>query len=123
VLLPKRILILEDEYFIAADCAKEVVRHRMAVIGLFETVESALQTLAHDNPDGAIVDLKVQEVMAFEVIEALQDRGIPLVIYSGYDQVMLPKHLAEIVMVQKLATPKEVVLTPLECMAGAATSA
>jgi ActR/RegA family two-component response regulator len=116
VLLPRRILILEDEYFLAADCAKEVARRGMAVIGPFGAVGPAMQILANDTPDGAIVDVKVQEVMAFKVIEALRDRGTPLVIYTGYDRTMLPKHLGEIVMVEKPTSPEETVLTLLDCM-------
>src|SRR5262249_4789164 len=85
VLLLRRILILEDEYFLAEDCAQEIVRRGMEVIGPFGTVEPALQALADEPPDGAIVDLKTQEGMAFEVVEALRDRGTPFVIYSGYD--------------------------------------
>jgi ActR/RegA family two-component response regulator len=118
--LPRRILILEDEYFIAADCAKEVVRRGMAVIGPLGTVEPALQILTDDTPDGAIIDLKIQEDMAFKVVKALQDRGTPFVIYTGYDLTVLPNHLADIVRVEKPATPEEAVLTLLECMADAA---
>jgi ActR/RegA family two-component response regulator len=109
-------LILEDEYFLAADCAKEVARHGMAVIGPCEAVEPALQILANDAPDGAIVDLKVQEEMAIKVIEALQDRGTPFVVYTGYDQTMLPKHIGEIVIVEKPTPAEQTVLTLLDCM-------
>jgi ActR/RegA family two-component response regulator len=116
-------LILEDEYFLAADCAQEVVRRGMTVIGPFGTVEPALQILVDVPPDGAIVDLGVREGMAFKVVEALRDRGTPFVIYSGYDQTALPKHLADIVTVLKPAPPKEAVLTLLECMADAAIRA
>lgn len=115
--IQKRILILEDEYFIAADCAQEVIRQGMQVIGPVTTLDEALQALVDDRPNGAIIDLKVQDDdLALTVIEALREQGIPFVVYTGYGGALLPKHLPEIITVEKPLSAQNVVVTLLECM-------
>ena len=115
--IQQRILILEDEYFIAADCAREVIRQGMQVIGPVPTLDEALRSLVNDRPNGAIIDLKVQDdELALNVIEALREEGIPFVVYTGYGGVLVPKHVPEITTVEKPLSPQNVVLTLLQCM-------
>ena len=92
----KRILILEDEFYLAEDCAQEVVRHGMQVIGPVMNVEHALQALARDGLDGAIVDLNIKKRLAFDVVQALKDRGVPFVVFTGYSKLAFPEPLADV---------------------------
>jgi ActR/RegA family two-component response regulator len=82
----KRILILEDEFYLADDCAQEVVRHGMQVIGPVFNAEHALQALARDGPEGAVIDLNLKERLAFDVVQALKDRAVPFVVFTGYSR-------------------------------------
>ena len=113
----KRILIVEDEYYLAEDCAQEIVRHGMQVVGPIGKVESALQTLAQDGPDGAIIDLNLQGELAFKVVQALRDRGVPFIVYTGYSKLAFPERLAETVIVEKPMGVKDAVLKLMECLA------
>jgi len=112
----KRILIVEDEYYLAEDCAQEIVRQGMQVMGPIGSVESALQAVAQDVPDGAIIDLNLQGELAFKVVQALRDRGVPFVVYTGYSSLAFPVQLAEIVTVEKPTSAAEAVLKLVECM-------
>ena len=111
----KRILILEDEFYLAEDCAQEVVRHGMQVIGPVMNVEHALQALARDGLDGAIVDLNIKKRLAFDVVQALKDRGVPFVVFTGYSKLAFPEPLAETVVVEKPLSASHAVLK-LDCM-------
>jgi ActR/RegA family two-component response regulator len=112
----KRILIVEDEYYLAEDCAQEIVRHGMQVVGPIGKVESALQTLAQDGPDCAIIDLNLQGELAFKVVQAVRDRGVPFIVYTGYSKLAFPVQVAGIVTVEKPTSAAEAVLKLLECM-------
>jgi len=114
----KRILIVEDEYYLAEDCAQEIVRHGMQVMGPIGNVERALQALAQDGLDGAIVDLNLQGELAFKVVQALRDRGVPFVVYTGYSRLAFPVQLAGIVTVEKPTSAAEAVLRLVHCMTG-----
>jgi ActR/RegA family two-component response regulator len=105
-------------YYLAEDCAQEIVRHGMKAIGPIGSVESALQTLAQDGPDGAIIDLNLQGELAFKVVQAVRDRGVPFVVYTGYSRLAFPAQLAGIVTVEKPTSVAGVVLKLLQCMAG-----
>jgi ActR/RegA family two-component response regulator len=113
----KRILILEDEFYLAEDCAQEVVRHGMQVIGPVMNVEHALQALARDGLDGAIVDLNIKKRLAFDVVQALKDRGVPFVVFTGYSKLAFPEPLAETVVVEKPLSASHAVLKLMECLA------
>jgi len=114
----KRILIVEDEFYLAEDCAQEIVRHGMQVIGPIGNVESALQTLAQDGPDGAIIDLNLQGELAFKVVQTVRDRGMPFVVYTGYSRLAFPVQLAGIVTVEKPTSAAEAVSKLVQCMTG-----
>ena len=113
----KRILILEDEFYLAEDCAQEVVRNGMQVIGPVWKAEHALQALARDGLDGAIIDLNLHQRLAFDVVQALRDRGVPFIVYTGYSKLAFPERLAETVIVEKPMGVKDAVLKLMECLA------
>ena len=90
----------------------------MQVIGPARSVESALQALGQDDPDGAIIDLNLQGELAFMVVQAVRDRGVPFVVYTGYSRLAFPVQLAGIVTVEKPTSAAEAVLKLVECMTG-----
>jgi ActR/RegA family two-component response regulator len=113
----KRILILEDEFYLAEDCAQEVVRHGMQVIGPVYNAEHALKALARNGPDGAIIDLNLKGRLALDVVQALKVRGVPFVVFTGYSKLAFPEPLAETVVVEKPMSATHVVLKLMECLA------
>jgi two-component SAPR family response regulator len=112
----RRILILEDEYFLADDCAKAVARCGMQVIGPFADAANALQALKGNHPDGAIIDINLRGVMAYPVADVLQDRSVPFVFYTGYVELNLPKRFANVIRVAKPESPGIAVRELLKCI-------
>jgi ActR/RegA family two-component response regulator len=59
----------------------------MQVIGPVWKAEHALQALAQDGPDGAIIDLNLHQRLPFDVVQALRDRVVPFIVYTGYSKL------------------------------------
>jgi DNA-binding NarL/FixJ family response regulator len=112
----KLILILEDEYFLAEDCAQEVVRAGMHVLGPFHNRESALEALSSRHPDGAIIDVNLAGQSALIVAELLQSRGVPFAFYTGYDVTSLPGRFHGVPSVRKPSSPEIAVQKLVDCM-------
>jgi hypothetical protein len=80
----KFILIAEDECLIAMDLAEEVAASGGKVVGPVGSVDDALDIVATTPLDGAILDLKLRDQMAFPVADALAARHIPFIFETAY---------------------------------------
>ena len=88
---PYRVLVVEDEFYIADDMAIALRRIGAEVIGPVPTRERALAALEKDGPiDAAVLDVNLRGTPVFSVAEALQERGVPFVFATGYDEAALP---------------------------------
>lgn len=91
----RRLLVVEDEYFLAAELAEALKAEGAKVIGPASSVDDALDLLDDtDQLDGAVLDLNLQGEMAFPVADALMERRIPFVISTGYDRSAIPPRYA-----------------------------
>ena len=80
----KRVLIVEDDNILAITLAEEFAAEGAEVIGPAATVTDALDVIARNDLDGAIVDINLRGKAAFPVADALADRHIPFVFATGY---------------------------------------
>jgi DNA-binding NtrC family response regulator len=87
-----RVLIVEDEYFIADDCATLMHRSGLDVIGPVATVEDGLALIG--DADAALVDINLGGQSSYPLLEQLVQRAIPTVIYTGYER--LPQRYAHL---------------------------
>ncbi|MDO1582987.1 response regulator [Rhizobium oryzicola] len=78
------------------------------VVGPFGRVTQALETIHHTELAGAIVDLNLKGEYSFPVIDALQARGVPVIICSGYaDLPDMKDKLAFLPLLPKPWSPDE----------------
>jgi DNA-binding NtrC family response regulator len=81
----KRILVVEDEYFLADDCATLIKSAGFEVVGPLSSVEEALELISGGCMfDGALLDVNIQGTTVFPLLDALLERGTPVAIYTGY---------------------------------------
>lgn len=97
----RRILVVEDEYFIAVDLVKRFEEEGVLVVGPACTIDDALDLIDSEHFDGAVLDLNLSGEMAFPVADALRARAIPFVFATGYDRGIIPKRYADIVSFEK----------------------
>lgn len=93
----RRILIVEDDAFIAdslRDCLESV---GAVVVGPVASVAAAIAVVEGADPlDGAAVDVNLNGERAFSVADALAARGVPFVLMTGYGAESIPARYAEV---------------------------
>ena len=111
-----RILIVEDEYFIADDMAAALRLRGAEVVGPVGTVEDATRFVAEGEFDCAILDMNLRGDMAYPVADRLSEAGIPFIIATGYNSASLPERFSGIPRVEKPVDP-ELVLAAIAPLA------
>lgn len=88
VLGVRRVLVVEDEYLIAADLAEWLAGCGIGVVGPAGSVEDALKLVETEGAriDGGVLDVNVGDQRVYPVADALAARGIPFVFATGYDE-------------------------------------
>jgi len=86
------LLVVEDEYLIAADLTASLESFGVEVIGPAASVEEALSLAGQnsDRLDGAVLDINLRNECVYPVADLLTARGIPFVFTTGYDAVAVP---------------------------------
>jgi DNA-binding response OmpR family regulator len=97
-----RVLIVEDEYYLADEARSILANIGADVLGPVATVLAARE-LINSSPeiDGVLLDLNLRGEMAFDIADTLQERGIPFAFVTGYDRAMLPDRFADAVSLEK----------------------
>src|SRR5690348_8147514 len=88
-----RILVVEDEYYLATDLASALKEAGAEVIGPIGTLPEAHAAVAKGGFDCAVVDINLRGSFTYTVVEKLDDLGVPFVIASGYDRATMPATL------------------------------
>jgi DNA-binding NtrC family response regulator len=81
----KSVLIIEDEALIAMGF-ESCLQHAGAVVKIANSITSAQSALEEGIPfDAAVVEIVVADENASPLIQVLLERGIPVVITTGYE--------------------------------------
>jgi CheY-like chemotaxis protein len=87
----RRLLVVEDDYWIASDLAAWLESEGADVLGPAGSVDDALGLLRTASlPDAGVLDINLGEERVFPVAEALQAARVPFVFLSGYDAKEVP---------------------------------
>lgn len=112
VLRGKRILIVEDEYFIASDLTRMLGDHGAMVVGPFGSLDAGLAVLEDDEPiDVAVLDVNLDGAYSYPIAELLTARGVPFVFVTGYDSWAMPSAYRDAPCLAKVFPPGVVVDT------------
>lgn len=110
VLAGCRVLLVEDEYYIADDIARALRSVGAEVVGPFPTCDEALKAIAFDTRlDGAVLDINLRGEMAFPVVDALRARRIPVVFSTGYHETSVPPDYQDVPRWEKPFDPNRLV--------------
>jgi DNA-binding NtrC family response regulator len=78
-----RILVVEDDFFIAMELESIFTDAGADVVGPCRTVEEALAQAKVGAPRAALLDFRIGEDTSIAVAYDLQDRGVPFAFYTG----------------------------------------
>lgn len=82
---PAKILVVEDELFVALDIETLLLTHGYAVLGPASTIDAALTLLDAELPDVALLDFNINGETVILVADRLRGFGIPIVLTSAYE--------------------------------------
>ncbi len=98
----RRLLVVEDDFFLATDGAKDLAARGVQVVGPAGDIDDALDLIDEtEHLDGAVLDLNLRGEMAYPVADALIARGVPFVFATGYDQAAIPSRYAGVKRCEK----------------------
>ncbi len=97
----KRILVIEDEFLIAADMESLLKAAGAEFVGSAATESDALLRIEKEHWDAAVADANLNGRGIRRVAAALLARGIPMVIVTGYGRESLPSELKDIPALEK----------------------
>ena len=84
-----RTLVVEDSFLLGLQMKADLEELGMAVLGPVPSVRAAIELIERESMDAAILDINLGSENSFPVAHALQDRGIPFVFITGYDDLVL----------------------------------
>ena len=91
-----RVLIVEDEYFIANDLANGFAEAGFVIEGPVPSLAEALAAVEQEQIGGALLDINLDGEKVWEVADALIERGIPVVFVTGYDRESIPDRYLDV---------------------------
>ncbi len=89
-LVGRRVLLVEDQTFIAMDIERALLKEGCEVIGPAVRLKPALELASHEAIDFCLLDVNLFGEITFAVAEMLSSRGIPFVLTTGYGTAALP---------------------------------
>jgi CheY-like chemotaxis protein len=91
-----RVLIVEDEYFLAQDLADRFRELGAEVLGPAGTVAEALTIAISAKIQGAVLDVNLRGERVYPVADVLRQRQTPFVFASGYGGELEPDAYSDI---------------------------
>ncbi len=86
----KRILVVEDEYFLADEVRRTLLDLNATVVGPAATIDEAMTLISTETIDAAILDVHLGDEFVFPVAERLEELDVPFVFATGYDRLFIP---------------------------------
>ena len=117
-----RVLIVEDEYFLADDMARHFVAAGAELVGFAPTARQALAIVDREpHVDVAVLDVRLGSGDVFEVADRLRDLGVCLVFYTATEPSELPERFRDDPVVQKPIGADQVYLEAMRSCAARGT--
>lgn len=108
-----RVLIVEDEYFIAAGAAAALEQAGCKVVGMAASVSKAIEMLDDCGCDAAVLDANLGGDSAEPVAAAMRQIGVPFLVTSGYAKHQQTGTLADAPYLAKPCQPAALVAAVL----------
>lgn len=97
----QRILVVEDDYYLASDTARALIGAGAEVLGPCATEDAAHAEMGEAIPTAAILDINLGGGASFDLAGNLKRDGVPFVFITGYDQEVIPERFGDVTRLQK----------------------
>ena len=101
-MLGRRILVVEDEYFLADDISRALQSLGADIAGPVGDLEDAIRILEDGGVlDGAVLDVNIRSDMIYPIARALRERQVPFVFTTGYDKATVGPEFQDVALWEK----------------------
>jgi DNA-binding response OmpR family regulator len=104
-----RVLVIEDEFEVGLDIQSTLSDAGFHVVGPVMTMEAALKAAEQGGCDVAVLDANLNGENAGRLASILTDRGVPILVVSGYSRKFLPLALSDAPLIAKPFDPARLV--------------
>ena len=105
----KRILVLEDDFYLATDQKQLLERAGAQVIGPFGQGCDESDIDAGGRIDGAVVDINLGQGPRFGLARRLEQRAIPFLFVTGYNADVIPEDLSRVTRLEKPVSERDLI--------------
>ena len=91
-----RILVTEDDYFIAKSVARTLAKTGAVVVGPLSTDMDVHRHIAQCDFNLAVLNVRLRDASFFRTADWLQACGIPFIFMSGYDREFIPERFSAV---------------------------
>ncbi|WP_283207462.1 HWE histidine kinase domain-containing protein, partial [Methylobacterium oxalidis] len=119
-LIGLRVLVVEDDYYLATDAARALEGAGAEVLGPCPNEAAARDELEKQRPDAAVVDINLGSGPSFKLAGILKGQGIPFVFTTGYDPEAIPAEFDGVGRLQKPIELRQIVSAVSKLLTGAA---
>lgn len=104
-----RVLIVEDEYFLANDLENAFKARGAIIVGPIGDFGEAYDQAVRDGFDLAVIDIDLRGEKAYPIADELMRHGVPFVFCTGYDSKVIPHRFAGVRLCQKPLDASELI--------------
>ncbi|WP_205480376.1 hypothetical protein [Sphingomonas arenae] len=97
----RRILLVEDDYYLATDACSWLVAAGAEVVGPLSTADEACESLQDQAVDAAVIDINLGGGPTYRIASELAGRSVPFLFATGYDVVAIPEAFRNCPRVEK----------------------
>jgi DNA-binding response OmpR family regulator len=105
----KRILVLEDDYYLATDEKAFLQKAGATVVGPLGSGYNRSDLPQVGGVDAALVDINLGTGPSFDAARVLSDRAIPFLFVTGYDAGIVPEELSHVQRIEKPIRERHVI--------------
>lgn len=105
-LVGMKVLVVEDDYFIAQDTCNTLIKLGAQAIGPVASVDAALSIArSRHDIDAAVLDINLRGVAIFPFADVLRAARVPFVFATGYDRSVIPSRFHDVKFIEKPIEP------------------
>lgn len=105
-----KVLVLEDDYYLATDLQEALEDAGATVIGPCSDAPDALRLLSEQRPDCALLDVNLGQGPSYDLPRELTKHGVPFAFVTGYDKNVIPAEFAAAERLEKPLGPRDAAL-------------
>jgi DNA-binding response OmpR family regulator len=100
-----RVLIIEDEYYLAADLELALQAEGAGIVGPICDLPDALHEITKGDFDAAVIDINLHGEFTYDLADELKRRSIPFVFATGYSPEAIPSRFSDVMRFEKPFEP------------------